>query len=159
MRQLGLLVLLLLAVPGTASAATWTVNSLANGNDTSCDPLPAGCTLRDALFEASDGDTINFDFSLAVTPSLVISPTFASISVFNSDLLIDGFDCTGCGAVSQNTADPADGLNHQVAIAIDGSNMFFNDEPVHIFGDRVVFRGFNVRGAPASGIYVDADEV
>ena len=157
MRRLVILFALLL-LPASASAATWTVNSLSGLRDFSCGASAGQCTIRDALWEAADGDTINFDFSAEVGP-LIISPVFAAISVTNSDLLIDGFDCTGCGTVTRNTNDPADGLNLQVAIALDGGSMFFADAPIRITGDRVEVRGFNIRGAGGSGVYIDADGV
>jgi CSLREA domain-containing protein len=52
-------VLAMLAVPVTASAVQLNVNTTADGFDQTCTPEPGGCTLRDAISVAADGDVVN----------------------------------------------------------------------------------------------------
>jgi CSLREA domain-containing protein len=52
-------VLAVLAVPVTASAVPRNVNTTADGFDQACTPEPGGCTLRDAITVALDGDVVN----------------------------------------------------------------------------------------------------
>lgn len=74
--------------PATASAATFTVNSLADTNDLACD---ADCTLREAILEANASgvaDTIEFSISGTIAPTSDL-PALLSLDT------IDGSTATG----------------------------------------------------------------
>ena len=89
----------LLGSAGVVEATTYTVNSTAdhNGSCTSSD-----CTLREAMEAAGSGDTINFSFSGPSVPrTIAVGSTLPDV---DADFTIDGFDCSGCGPVSENTA-------------------------------------------------------
>ncbi len=60
---------LLLGATTTAvgAATTWTVNDLGDAGDGNCEAAPNECTLRDALDDAVDGDTIVFETGLSGT--------------------------------------------------------------------------------------------
>ncbi|CAN5425385.1 hypothetical protein BH10ACI1_BH10ACI1_19000 [soil metagenome] len=80
---IGLFTILLFGAT-TANAATWTVTKAANGNDNVCD---ADCSLREAVFNADSGDTVNFN------PNLV-GQTFTlggSEIVITKRIIIDGY--------------------------------------------------------------------
>ena len=137
----------------SGAAATLTVNSLGDGWDGSCSP--SHCTLREAISLASSGgDTINFDFSSVTLPigGPVIQLAVALPPISDDDLTIDGYDCTGCGPVSENTNDPANGLNMQVGPTIDGQNLFSSDALLRVEGDDVTLRGLNLINGPGAGI-------
>ena len=66
---------LALAIPGVASAATYTVNTTVDDNDEVCDPAPGDCTLREAIGGAGPDD-------LVVLPAgtYVLDPQFGPVT-------------------------------------------------------------------------------
>jgi len=155
---------LALALPTAASAATLTVNSTADTDDGVCD---SDCTLREALTVATANDTINFSFSGTSAPrTITLSSALPDISV--ADLLVDGFDCTGCGTVSANTLDPDQGLDSSLGIVIDGpssgSDPTLSIEAVDATIQGLVFSNSNDKairvhssGATITGCYIGTD--
>ncbi len=67
-----------------ANAATWTVTKAANGNDNLCD---ADCSLREAVFNADSGDTVNFSANL-IGQTITLG---GSEIVITKRITIDGF--------------------------------------------------------------------
>ncbi len=75
---------ILLFGAAAANAATWTVTKAANGNDNLCD---ADCSLREAVFNADSGDTVNFSANL-VGQTIKLG---GSEIVITRRIIIDGF--------------------------------------------------------------------
>ena len=68
----------------TANAATWTVTKSTNSNDNVCD---ADCSLREAVFNADSGETVNFSSSL-IGQTITLG---GSEIVITKRITIDGF--------------------------------------------------------------------
>jgi len=152
------LILAVLALPSAASAATWTVNSLADTSDGACTAAAGGCTLREAIAALDDGDEIVFSFTAVPVGGPVITLTSALPDISDDNVTIDGFDCTGCGAaVAANTNDPADGFNTVIGPTIDGSSMGVTAPLLSVEAEDVVIQGLNLRNGPSHGIEIEDD--
>ena len=148
-----------LGLANAAAAATFTVNSVADTTDGSCDAIADGgdCTLREALAVADGAHTINFSFSPAPAGGPVIFLN-SGLVIDEEQITIDGYDCTGCGVVTENTNDPADGFNLSIGPTLDGSLMLALSPLLLVDADEATVRGLNVRNGPQAGIEVDAYE-
>ena len=155
------LLVVVLAFPTSASAATFTVNSLADTSSGGCTAGPGGCTLREAIAAANStggADVINFSFTALPGAGPVISLTAALPDLADDDLLVDGFDCTGCGVTAAaNTNDPADGFNTVIGPTIDGAGMGVIAPLLSVEADGVVIRGLNLRNGTSHGIEIEDD--
>lgn len=91
------LILSTLGVTSVRAATTWTITNLADGSPTpgNC-PSPVNCRLRDAIFHASAGDTIDFAASLS-GQTIYLSSTltlFQDVTIDGS-LLLDDISISG----------------------------------------------------------------
>jgi len=142
----------------SASADSWastlTVNSTADSDDGSCDSTSSGdCTLREAMSAASSGDTINFSFTGNSEPrTIVVGSTLPDV---DAAFTIDGFDCSGCGPVSENTvgASPALGLDSVLGVTLVASSSSVS--PILYMTHDGTVRGLNIQGSGGSGILLD----
>ena len=141
--------------PLAASAATITVNTLDDTWNGGC--TSTHCSLREAIWAATSNDTINFDFTGVPLPSSapVINLWTSLPAIDEEGVTIDGYDCTSCGPVSENTADPADGLNMQVGPTINGQNMISWWGLIEVAADDVTLRGLNLVNSSGAAIHVD----
>lgn len=90
----GSTLLLALSASPAGAAATWTVDTLADGAATASDcttPVAGSCSLRDALAAAAAGDSIRF------APSLFTGGA-GTITLTDGQLIDDGVDIVGPGA-------------------------------------------------------------
>ena len=156
-RRLFPLMFVLLAALGAVSAAqatVLTVNSLDDHDDGNCSS--GDCTLREAIDEADPNDTIIFDFA-SVPASGPVIELLSPLPWLDADrLTIDGYDCTGCGSVVENTALPADGLNLQIGPTIDGSLLpiHYESDLITIAAEDVTVRGLNLANAGDEGLLI-----
>ena len=153
----GLLVLtLLLGLPTGAWAADWTVNAEDDVDDLTCDAIH--CSLREALNAAAQDHEINFDFAgPSAARTIAIESALPAII---DGVVIDGFDCTNCGTVQQNTQLPSAGFDSSLGLTITVSPTAVGSitEVLMMHGDAVTLRGLNVRGSPGAGIRVHGDD-
>lgn len=131
-------------------AATLTVNSTLDhtGSCTSSD-----CTLREAMNAAGSGDTINFSFSGTSAPrTIVVTSTLPDV---DASFTIDGFDCSGCGSVSENTAlaSPALGLDSVLGVTVIASSSSVS--PILYMTHGGTIRGLNIQGSGADAIEIN----
>ncbi len=148
------LVALCVAFVGTAQAATYTVNSLNDVNDSTCDVTH--CSLRDAVELATvAADRIVFDFSLIGGSAPFEIELDSNLELPETDVTIDGLDCTGCGSVGANTNDAADGFNSSLAVRIVPSGSFpASTTLLTVSGTGITVIGLNVDGSTGDGIDV-----
>ena len=141
-------------LPAISRAATLTVNSLLDHDDGSCSY--ADCTLREAIEEAEPGDTINFAFATLPATGPVIELQSALPWLEVTGLTLDGYDCTGCGSVVENTSLPADGLDLQVGPTLDGSLLpvHYNSDLITIDGEDITVRGLNLANSADEAVTV-----
>jgi CSLREA domain-containing protein len=153
------LLFVVLAAPSMAQAVTLTVNSVADTDDGSCDVAPGGdCTLREAIGDLNDSDVINFSFTVISVGGPVISLLSALPDISADDVLIDGFDCTGCGTTpSANTNNPSAGLNTVIGPSIDGTFMGVLAPLLSIEAEDVTIQGLNLRNGTSHGIEIEDD--
>lgn len=136
---------------GPASAATWVVTSSGDHDDGACD---ADCTLREALGRAGNGDRVGFE--LGPAPTITLTATLVAEA---SDLVIDGFDCTGCGATA-NSTDVLEGLDLRVGPVLDASGVVGAAAPaLRIQGAGSRVEGLGIVRAPGNGLVIEADDV
>ncbi len=145
---------------GICTAATFTVDSLADDGDTSpgdgnCLVAAGDCTLRAAIEEANalaGADFIEFDLGAG---HHTFTPATAYV-IDGSDLLIDGFSAVG--AVPNTAAaplpfDPATNLT----ITIDGTNVNTTAAAsILIEANNIIIRGLNVHSGPFHDIAIGA---
>ena len=148
---MSLLLLAAVSWPGLAEAATWTVNAEDDVIVGVCDA--SHCSLREALADALVGDRIVFAFSGPSAPRTIEidSPLVVSID----SLEIDGFDCTNCGTVLENTQLPSAGFDSNLGLTITvAPTATWAAEVFDVTADGVTLRGLNVRGSPDVGIRI-----
>ncbi len=138
---------------GGAAATTYTVNSTANTDDGSCDPLstvpPEDCTLHEAIDAANASvglDTIKFlPGAFAYASPGTIDVSGGALPYITDDLTIDA---RGAGVIIDGGALAADGL-HVVA---DNNVFVFN-----VIGDGTPAGKLIIRDFAGDGIELDAD--
>ena len=103
--QAGLGLLALLA-SAPAAGATYLVTSPNDVDDGTCDA--AHCSLREAIAAANATagvpDVIHFDNPALSGP--VVIQLGDALPTIEADLVIDGLQCTGCGATQANSSPP-----------------------------------------------------
>jgi hypothetical protein len=146
-------------VPSVPFAATLTVNTLDDSWNGGCDVTH--CSLLEAIADAGSSDTINFDFSALILPigGPVITLAVGLPPIVADHLTIDGYDCTGCGGVSENTADPVNGLNMQIGPTIDGAGVVAFWPLLSVAAHDVTLRGLNLINSGSDAIYVTGGDV
>lgn len=164
---LGSAVLLcLLAWSASASAATYTVNSVNDVNDGICNT--SHCSLREAIRAVNNTTgthTINFEqpFGVAVG-DFIIMPGSELPAITRDNVTIDGFDCLGCGPTGGNSGGIfSSGTSAQLAVAIDGSWIIASgnaDEALlTLDAADISVSGINLRNGPANCVTVTANAV
>ena len=148
--------LFLFGLPGVASSATWTVTTEDDLSDGTCDATH--CSLREALNLAAVDDEINFAFDLPSGPRTIVIE--AALPAIIDGVVIDGFDCTNCGTVLQNTQLPSAGFDSSLGLTITVSATPGEtiDEVLLVTGAAVTLLGLNVRGSPDAGIRIQGDD-
>ena len=149
------LALAALLAASPAGAATLVVNSL-DDNDNGCSP--SHCTLREAIDEANSHDTIVFDFSLLPPGDPVIELSSPLPHLEEEGLIIDGYDCTGCGLVAENAALPADGFDLLIGPTIDGSQLPVapSSDLLILDAQDITIRGLNLRSSGDEAVLIHA---
>ena len=132
----GAVVVLLAAAP--AWSAVLTVTDTGDSGDGTCD---SSCTLRDAVGDASSGDTITFGLSGTAPWEIALGSTLTVAA----DVTIDGLTC--CGVGNTNTA--AQGFTHTLAIRVSGTA-----DPLLALTGAVTLIGLNVDGSNGDGIVI-----
>ena len=150
--------LLLLLMPSLGLADEVVVTSVSDSFDGVCSAGPGGCTLRDALFVADDGDTLVFELTVLPQAGAVILLNSPLPAITQDGLTIDAYDCLGCVGVAENTTDPADGFDLVVGVTIDGSNLVAPSPLLEIAADEVTLRGLHLANGPGVGVYIDGAE-
>ena len=92
-RNIASLCLALAVAAGSASAATYTVNSRNDSDDGSCDPAPGDCTLREAINDLNAAGSGAIDFDPAAFPHFnldSIKPGSALPTISASPSTLDG---------------------------------------------------------------------
>jgi len=91
-----ILTLMLVSLPAQSVHAEtiWTVDTLTDGNDTSC--TDGDCTLREAIHVAADGDTIQFSITGTITlgSPITLGKNLIITGPGSSELSISGGDAT-----------------------------------------------------------------
>jgi CSLREA domain-containing protein len=156
-------VAVMLAVPNSASAADFVVNSLDDGTGNPCTTDPDGCTLRDALEAANSNgsattDQITFSVTgsifptnplpLLLTPTTVIGPGASNLAIRANFLTAR----TWGGIVAAGTEDRIEGITIADSRAVTNSGAgFAKDGAGLLVLDSVVFSGnFGVLGSALS---------
>ncbi len=142
----------------TANAVTWTVTKSTNGNDNVCD---ADCSLREAVFNADSGDTVNFSSSLVgqtitlggseivITKRITIDghlndPNVAFISGSNTSRIFyiqpgGGLDLRNMTLVQGSGESSPGNPGNNVSVASGGAIIAFSGSALSL--DRVAVRG------------------
>ena len=121
-----------------ATTTTFTVNSMDDSDDGTCDG--SHCSLREALdaAEAHDAQSL-IDFAIPGEPPFVIEPTSALPWVYD-DIAIDGTSQTGYDGAP--------------VVEISGTEAGDATPGLLVFGDDVVLRGLSVYGFSQSGVSI-----
>jgi CSLREA domain-containing protein len=153
-RALFAAVAIVMLVAGSATAATFTVNSNADTDDGVCSATPGGCTLREALAAANaaaGADQIAFAIPPLDGSVKVIAPASPLPSLTDAaGVTIDGY--TQAGA-APNTL--AIGSNAVVLVVLDGSLLF--GDGLTVSGGSATVRGLALHGFGGSGIKLSTD--
>ncbi len=146
--------------PAQASPGTYTVNTLDDHDDGSCDAAPFGdCTLREAIDAAQANcwdavDVIEFDPSLSGTVRL--NPTLGPLPDLTCPMIIDGDDRIVISG--DYDGDEASDVDHAFnVIAWDGSGIDPDIEIMNLVFERFVSYSFAV--TPQGQVYVHDVEV
>ena len=143
---------LILTASAALAATDYTVNTLGDAGDGTCD---ATCTLRDAVGALSTGndDRVVFDLSAYTAPFEIALESTLEIDA--SRVEVTGLVCTGCGGTNANANPAADGFTSTLAVRIVAGTTLVGSNPIILVnGSSVLLTGLNIDGGPFHGVQV-----